>query len=165
MFAAFIIWGSITLGVEGRAFTLPEKSGCTPGELRAKDCRLRLGEYKIDLLEQTLAWNDGMWHAVNPMPVTGEGVTWENVKFERAGKRVLLQLWLWDKAVGEAQVQSLRWYVMSLGDRKLSTLADGVVRKRHAETQLSEAKPTKEQKFLYDAPEKHGLKSLNNCEF
>lgn len=129
-----------------------DKSTCRPKELERLDCRLSLGTHKVRLLRETIVRDDGVWHMVDPMPLKIEGVVWEKISLTRMGLHAVIQLYLWDKGEGEAQVQSLRWYVAALDKARLEILAEGVVRRRRA----------KEGGFIYDAYEKHGLKALKN---
>lgn len=153
------------------------KLTCGSKELQRRDCRLMQGSYELRLLEKTLAWNDGNWHTVDPLPLTGEGIEWEKITFEIRDGRPLLQMWIWDKGVGEAQVQSLHWYVADAEKRKFTILSEGIVRKRRLKEHLVRADdpppvpvtvkkgsgkiiPVVRPKYLYDAMESHSLKSL-----
>ena len=160
------------------------KSNCSARELRGLDCRLISGQYNLRLLEKTIAWSDGTWHTVDPLPLVGEGLEWEKVRFEIMGQRPILQLWLWDKGVGEAGVQSLHWYVCDVEKRKLTVLAEGIVRKRHlkvpppapepapgapppkagktAATAVLAPKGPPPRQFMYDTMEPHALSLLKN---
>ncbi len=130
-------------------------SSCKPKALLRKDCELKFKGHTVKLLKDTVAWNDGTWRAVDPMPLTQEGVKWERAKLEFINNRPILQLWLWDEGVGEAKVQSLHWYVYERSGQKLKALADGVVRKRR---RLGEEP---DSKFVYDSWKKHQLKALS----
>ncbi len=131
------------------------KHTCGAKEIERKDCVLSAGSYKLRLLAETVALNDGTWRSVDPMPLHGEGTIWHKVRFELMNGWPVLQLWIWDKPIGEAQVQSLRWFVASAENRKLSILASGVVRKRRQkESQVDKAE------FIYDGWESYGLKVL-----
>lgn len=150
------------------------KSSCTLRELRGQDCRVHSGTYKIRLLAETIARDDGTWHTVDPMPLKGEGIAWEKVMFTMEHERPILQLWLWDKGVGEAQVQALRWFVADARHGSLKMLAEGVVRRRRLnvpeEIPVDPNVPVAKDKvveknkpvYLYDDLEKHSLKTLKN---
>ena len=130
---------------------LKPKLSCTPRELTQQDCHLTSGHYDLRLLKTTLAWNDGTWHTVDPLPLAGEGVVWEKVEFAHLGGRPILQLWIWDKGVGESKVQSLHWFTADAEKRTLTVLAEGVVRKRTPR----EGKPP-----LYDQTVAHGIRVI-----
>lgn len=156
------------------------KVACNSKELKGRDCRLSSGSYSLRLLDKTIAWNDGTWHTVDPMPLSGEGVEWEKASFSLMGGKPIVQLWIWDKGVGETQVQSLHWFVADAEKRKFTVLAQGVVRKR----QLKQPLVTEEEgaggagapvakkgtfpkkppgpKYLYDAMEPHSLKVVKS---
>lgn len=146
------------------------KLSCNAKELQRRDCRLIQANYNLRLLDKTVAWNDGTWHTVEPMPLSGEGVSWEKINFEIMNGQPVLQMWLWDKGVGEAQVQSLHWFVADAERRKFTILAQGVVRKRRLKEPLTGAEANgapaaaaaKKPKYLFDAWETHGLKKLKN---
>lgn len=149
------------------------KTTCTKRELKALDCRLYTGAYNLRLLEKTVAWDDGTWHTVDPIPLVGEGVEWEKIQFEMLAQHPILQMWIWDKGVGESGVQSLHWYVADAEKRKLTVLAEGVVRKRHLKAVIDAAPaavatakgkppsppPAPPPHYLYDAMEPHSLKT------
>ena len=127
---------------------------CSSRDLKRQDCRLRLGEHNIRLLPATIARDDGVWHTVDDMPLKGEGIVWEKIRFEKVGSRSLLQFWIWDKGTGQAQVQSLHWYVADIRKDKMKLLAEGIVRRRRVKDAKGE--------FIYDAYESHGLKPEKN---
>ncbi|MGE0527641.1 MAG: hypothetical protein AB7G93_07535 [Bdellovibrionales bacterium] len=150
-----------------------DKQVCTATELKRQDCRLRSGDYEIRLLKETVTWKDGVWPTVENVPLVGPGTQWEKVRFELMKEWPILQLWIWDKGAGEAQVQSLHWFVTALEHRKLDLLAEGVVRKRRMrpldEEAVGEAADGDGEgdskappKFLFDAWETHGLKMLKD---
>jgi hypothetical protein len=141
------------------------KSACTARELRGRDCRLAAGTYKIRLLSDTIARDDGTWHVVDPMPLKGDGVAWEKITFENQHGRPVLQMWLWDPGKGEAQVQSLHWFVADARPTALKIVADGVVRRRRMKPPPEEGDAKKKPEFLYDGWEKHGLKILKDGKF
>lgn len=141
------------------------KTRCTAKELSGQDCWLRAGGYNLRLLEGTIAWNNGVRHFVDPTPLRGEGVSWERVRFELFKSRPVLQLWFWDQGEGEAKVQSLHWYVLETGSRRLDVLAEGVVRKRHRETPaqpVAEGAKPAPVRYIHDPWEAHSLKLLKN---
>lgn len=129
------------------------KLTCTARELKAQDCHLFSGNYDLRLLKTTLAWNDGTWHTVDPLPLAGEGVEWEKAEFEFLGGRPIIQIWAWDKGVGESRVQSLHWFTADAEKRTLTLLAEGVVRKRT---------PREGKTPLYDQMESHGIKVVKD---
>lgn len=140
-----------------------EKSVCTEKELARQDCRLTVGSYNIRVLPKTLAWNDGTWRSVDNMPLKGEAVMWEKIRFEMMNGWPILQLWLWEKGVGESEVQSLHWVVASAEKRKFSLLAEGVVRKRRVERSAASPEGAKPMPtFFYDAWESHHLNLLKD---
>jgi hypothetical protein len=143
-------------GAAGSA-VVKDKLNCSDKELVRMDCRLRAAGYSLRLLAKSVAWNDGTWQTVDEMPLKGEAMAWEKVHFELLGGWPILQLWLWDKGVGELQIESLHWYVADAEKRHLTILAEGPVRKRRPE-----GEPQKKPKFLYDATEPHALKKLAN---
>ena len=161
----------------------PEKLNCTAKEIARQDCRLMSGSYNIRLLAKTVAWNDGTWHTVDPMPLNGEAVAWERAHFQFMNGWPILQLWLWEKGTSETQVQSLRWYVADAEKRKFTILSEGVVRRRRTEgvepppeepvvipVKGAKKAPAPVKKvvvnrgpvYIYDAWEPHGLKILKN---
>ena len=148
------------------------KSECSRKELERQDCRLMAANFNFRILNATVAGSDGSWHSVSPMPLSGEGVTWEKVRFDMMSQRPILQFWLWDKGGGESEVQSLHWYVADAEHQTLSVLAEGVVRKRRLKPPLvqevpppaaaakpSATKPAPKPVYLYDAMEAHGVKA------
>lgn len=132
------------------------KLNCSARELARQDCHLISDAYDFRLLAKTIAWTDGTWHTVDPMPLAGEALEWERIGFRRIGGRPILQIWLWDKGVGESKVQSLHWYVAEAQPRKVAVLAESVVRKRHSEDMDGEGKKAK---YLYDGWEPHAVRS------
>jgi hypothetical protein len=143
------------------------KTHCLARELKQKDCWLKLGKYDLRLLDQTIAWNDGTWHTVDPMPFSGDGVAWEKISFARLGRHPVLQLYLWDKGVGEERVQSLHWIVAETENRQMKVLAEGIVRKRHQEAvpPAEDGKPPpKPGRILYDPWVPHSLRAVRAGE-
>jgi hypothetical protein len=147
-----------------------EKLNCTDQELVRQDCHLVAGLYDIRLLPKTVAWSDGTWHTVDPMPLAGEAVEWERAGFRMLAGRPILQVWLWEKGFSETQVQSLHWFVADAEKRRLTILQAGIVRKRRPEEmpvapasdkKASVAKDVK-KKYLYDGWEPHYVKGLPN---
>lgn len=130
------------------------KLACSPRELKTQDCHLNSGHYDLRLLKTTLAWNDGTWHTVDPLPLAGEGIEWEKVQFAILNDRPILQLWFWDKGVGETHVQSLHWFTADAEKRALTLLAEGVVRKRT---------PRAGKSALYDRAEPHGIRAIKGA--
>lgn len=142
------------------------KSFCSSKELQRKDCRLVAAPFNLRLLDSTVAHDNGTWRMVDPLPLHGEGVQWEKIRFEFLAQRPILQLWLWDAGEGAAAVQSLHWIVADFNDRKMTVLDRGVVRKRRVKkvpADEAEVKPLK-QPYIYDAWETHELKVLKNGE-
>lgn len=130
------------------------KETCTSRELQRKDCRLHSGLYNLRLLDKTVAWTDGTWRTVDPLPLVGAQIEWEKAQFHFLGGRPILQLWIWDQGTGEAQVGSLHWYIADAERRRLTILAEGVVRKRRRKSDVGE--PTR---YLLDGLVSHGLKA------
>lgn len=161
-----IVAGFISSGVLAKG----EKTVCRSKEVQARDCELRSRPYVFRLLVESISWNDSTWHKVDPIPLKGEGTSWEKVTLSMIKGRPVLQLWIWDKPVGETQVQSLNWYIVGIAKEKqeLKVLDSGVVRKRRQKTQQASAEgaptPTaapasvKAPEYLYDGWETHGLK-------
>lgn len=148
------------------AFAKRDKPTCQGKEIRIRDCELRAGPYTLRLLADSISWNDSTWRKVDPIPLRGEGTSWEKINVQLNNGILVLQLWIWDKPVGENQVQSLNWYVTSIDQQKFSVLASGTVRKRRQKSQApgaegEEVKP-KAPEFLYDGWETHGLKFLKD---
>lgn len=135
------------------ALAAPMKSVCPARDLARRDCRLKVANYNIRLLPETIAWNDGTWRTVDDMPLKGDGLTWEKATFEFINGWPILQLWIWDSGTGETSVQSLRWYVADAEKRHLTILAEGVVRRR---------RKSPEGKFINDPMEPHALKPLKS---
>ena len=131
------------------SFAGPNKSVCSARELKRQDCRLNVGAHTVRLLLASIAREDGVWHTVDEMPLKGE---WEKMRFEIVSGRPILQLWIWDAGSGESPVQALHWYVTEIGKEKMKILAEGVVRRRR----VKDGKPGT---YIYDAWEKHDLKS------
>lgn len=151
-----------------------DKLDCTAKELAIQDCHLKASNYDIRILPKTVAWHDGTWHTVDPMPLGGEAIEWERIGFRFLGKRPILQLWLWDKGAGETQVQSLHWYTTDAEKRKLTLLSEGVVRKRRREAvaevapdpnavkKFEKATNPPPPKYIYDGWEPHYVRALPN---
>ncbi len=149
---------------------IKEKLNCTDKELARQDCHLVAGAYDIRLLPKTVAWSDGTWHTVDPMPLAGEAVEWERAGFRILAGRPILQIWLWEKGFSETQVQSLRWFVTDAEKRKLTILQEGIVRRRRPEempapSELAAGKKANltkvaKRKYLYDGWEPHYVKGL-----
>lgn len=137
-----------------------EKIACTAREIQLQDCRLNAGTYKLRLLSETIARDDGTWHGVDDMPLKGEGTAWEKIQFQLFNGRPILQMWIWDKPAGEANVQQLHWYVGDVRNRsELQLLASGIVRRRRAKSvEVVEGKPTPKPVYTLDAMEPHNLK-------
>ena len=93
----------------------------------------------------------------------GAGIDWERVRFEIFKDWPILQLWIWDKGEGEAQVQALRWFVFDATKGDLHKLAEGVVRRRRQKPVPPEGIPVdkapKKPKYILDGMEKHALKA------
>jgi hypothetical protein len=137
------------------------KSLCTAKDLARRDCRLSSAGTNVRLLPESLAWYDGTWHTVEPMPLKGQQSDWEKIEFQFLGGRPILQLWLWDKGTEVTGVQSLHWLTGELQKRKFKILAEGVVRKRRPKAKDALAAETKTQ-YLYDAFIEHSLKTSKN---
>ena len=150
---SYLVWSLIALlssPAWGAVNPFATKLVCTPRELAVQDCHLRSRPYDLRLLKTTLAWHDGTWHTVDPLPLAGEGVEWQKAEFAILAGRPILQLWIWDKGVGESRVQSLHWFTADAEKRTLTLLAEGIVRKR---TPRGE-----KEKPLYDREDPHGLR-------
>lgn len=169
----FIALWNVVL-IAALAWSAPTKLKCTHRELKAKDCHLQSPPFQVNLLEATVSWNDGTWRTVEGMPLKGEGVEWELVGFELHDGWPILQMRIWDRGVGESNVQSLHWFVLDLSDRHLKTLAEGVVRKRHTPPPAGEdaavnadvkTKKTNLPKTLLERPEDAGMKWLGKDRF
>ncbi len=140
------------------------KTTCTPREIQRQDCRLASGDFKLELLNGSLSRDDGKWHAVDAMPLSGEGTSWEKVRFDVFKGWPILQLWIWDKAAGEASVQQLQWFVADIRNKNdMKVLASGVVRRRRMkQVDEPEGKPASKPVYTLDAMEKHSLKLLKD---
>lgn len=136
------------------------KDTCAKREIERRDCRLNAGTYNLRLTSETIARDDGTWHTVDPMPLKGEGVTWEKGVFEIHHGWPILQLWIWDTGSGEAKVQQLHWYVADAQKGELKILKEGIVRRRRMKPADPEDEAAKKAKpeFIYDKWEKHSLK-------
>lgn len=138
-----------------------DKPTCTKREIERQDCRLKVGNYSVRLLAETIARDDGTWRTVDQMPLKGEGVSWEKVRMDIFKGWPVLQLWIWDKGEGEAQVQNLRWFVTDIRKGDLKILNEGVVRRRRQKPIGPEGEPVskepKKPKYIVDGWEKHGL--------
>lgn len=134
------------------------KTTCTTKELARRDCVLRARDYTLRLLEKTIAWTDGTWHTVDPLPLIGDGVVWEKITFGFLNEHPIVQLWMWDKGPEKQTlpVQSLHWFVADAEKRKFTVLASSVVRRRHRK----ETDPKAPPQYLYDAMEPHGLTAV-----
>jgi hypothetical protein len=143
---------------------LSEKTACTAREIQLQDCRLSSGTYKLRLLADTIARDDGTWHGVDSMPLKGEGTSWEKIHFKLFNGWPILQMWIWDKPAGEANVQQLHWYVGDVRNQtELQVLATGVVRRRRAKNvEVVEGKPAPKPVYTLDAMEPHSLKLRND---
>ena len=140
-----------------QSFAAKDKPSCNARELSGQDCRLVVGSYKIRLLADTIARDDGTWHLVDAMPLKGEGIVWEKVTFEIKHATPVLQFWLWDQGQGETKVQALHWYVADARKGALKILEEGIVRRRRLKpNEDPNAKPT----FIHDGWEPHALKIL-----
>jgi hypothetical protein len=140
-----------------------DKTSCLSRELQRKDCRVKTGTYNVRLLSETIARDDGTWHTVDAMPLIGDHIAWEKIRFDIFKGWPILQLWIWDKAVGEAGVQDLRWFVADLHKGDMKILAKGVVRRRRLKNlEVQEGKPAPPPSYNLDAFEKHGLKLLKD---
>jgi hypothetical protein len=137
-----------------------DKTVCTRREIQLQDCRLNSGTYKLRLLSETIARDDGTWHGVDNMPLKGEGTSWEKIQFKLFNGWPILQMWIWDKPAGEANVQQLHWYVGDVRNQtELQVLATGVVRRRRAKNvEVAEGKPAPKPVYTLDAMEPHNLK-------
>lgn len=135
----------------------PAKTSCTRKELARRDCVLRGRDYTLRLLEKTIAWNDGTWHTVDPLPLVGDGVVWEKVTFDFLNGHPIVQMWMWDTGVEKQAlpVQSLHWFVADAEKRAFTVLASSIVRKRHRK----ETDPKAPPQYLYDAMEPHALRA------
>jgi hypothetical protein len=138
------------------------KMTCSHQEITRQDCTLKAGDDKLRLLPETVVWNNGIWHAVDTMPLRGEGTQWEKMRFDSFRGWPVLQLWIWGKISGEARIQSLNWYVMDWSGQKARILASGVVRKRRLKPAGAghDQAPTVPvpSAYIYDDWEVHGLK-------
>lgn len=137
------------------------KMTCTKRELERQDCRLQFGAHSVRLLSETIARDDGVERKVDQMPLKGEGIAWEKMRLDNFQGWPILQMWIWDKGEGEAQVQNLRWYVTDLTKGDLKILNEGVVCRRRQKPIGPEGEPVAKDKpkpkYIVDAWEKHGL--------
>ncbi|MGE4131940.1 MAG: hypothetical protein AB7F86_09895 [Bdellovibrionales bacterium] len=144
-----------------------KKEVCTKRELKAQDCRLYVGPYNLRLLNATIAWFDGTWRTVDDMPLKGEGLDWEKVRFEFLNGWPILQLYIWDQGEGEAKVQNLHWFVIDAEKQKVTLLSKGIVRQRRVKRKDftlgedgGEEKPAEgPPRYIYDKWEEHSLKA------
>jgi len=151
------MWAFLLSALTAAATSGENSVVCRPRELARQDCRLQIAPYNIRLLAETVAWHDGTWYTVDPIPL--KNASWEKIQFSRLGGRPVLQFWLWD--AGTDGVQALHWYVADAEKRKFQVLAEGIVRRRRARHKPDE-KPTDKITFIYDAIEKHSLKAGAN---
>lgn len=128
------------------ASLLKDKGECTSRELKAQDCRLKVGSVKVRLSATTVARDNGTSRSVDDMPLKGEGVVWQKANLKMFGDWPVLQIWLWDSGQGTPKVQSLHWYVADAHEIPLKILAEGVVRKKRDN--------------IFDREEPHSLKAL-----
>lgn len=136
------------------------KAVCSAREIQRQDCRLTLGSYKLQLLPDTVSRFDGTWHGVGDMPLKGVGTSWEKMQFDLFRGWPVLQMWVWDKPAGEADVQQLHWFVADVSNKnEMQLLATGVVRRRRAKkVEVAEGKPAPKPSYSLDAMEPHSLK-------
>lgn len=156
--STFIFLAAISTAVAASSAGKNSRRGCLARDLARQDCELKDGGYTVRLLAETVTWNDGTWHTVEPLPLKDNQIAWEKMNFEILAGRPILQLWIWDKGDPQNQVQSLNWLTVDLSNRKFVLLAKGVVRKRRPK---ADSKP---QSYLYDGVLTHALKAQKSGE-
>lgn len=143
---------------------LAEKGKCTKRELSLKDCELRVGKTKLNLFQGKWRFEDGLWLAVNDLPVNGETVQWDKVTLNQYDDRRILQLWLWSRSEGEAEVQALNWYVIEIGQYESPARVHEVVQRRRLGARVTDSTrtpATKQSIYIYDPRDKT---DLNNAK-
>lgn len=141
---------------------LAEKGQCTKRELSLQDCELRIGKTKLNLFQGRWRFDDGLWLSVNDMPVAGELVQWDKISFEQHNNRRILQMWVWSKPTGEAEVQNLNWFVMELGEFESPKRVHEVVQRRRLGARVTDStrKPATQQAiYIYDPRDKTALQT------
>lgn len=94
------------------------------------------------------------------MPLTADGVKWDQVSLLQLGKRLFLEIYFWDLPKGTAAIQKKLWYLIEIREKELHSVTNGEVQKRRP-ARLEEKKngqgADKSEKYIYDPEEKHGL--------
>lgn len=132
-------------------------SECNQTELSLKDCALSDGNYKIHFFGSKLILNDGTWRAIAKIPLEGKMINWKSIKVKNIKKRKLIEMYLWSDPIGEAQVQSLHWFILQLRGVQYTIIVDKVVQKK---TILN--KEGKVTKRVSDKMVRHGLQADKN---
>ena len=130
-----------------------KKTKCSLTELGLKNCPLSTHGYRFHFLDDKILIHDGVWRAIEKLPLTGKETEWQNIRIRKIGKRVFLEFLIWTEPYGEAQVQNLNWYVSQLMESKLTVLAEKVVQRRNKNFNIGEPS------YFFDNMIPHALKS------
>lgn len=138
-----------------------DKNKCNKRELSLRDCELVVGKTKLNLLKERWRFEDGLWLAVNDLPVKGDTIQWDQIRLDQYAERRILQLWLWSRSEGEAEVQTLNWYVIELGEQESPVRVHEVVQRRRLGARVTDSTripATKAAIYIYDPRDKTNLK-------
>lgn len=135
---------------------------CSAEKLEQKNCVLRAANYTIELADKKILLNDGTWRAVEEMPLyEAKSVQWDLARLRILQGRLLIELKMWDEPSGEAEIQSLHWFVLQADKgAKLERLLHQVISKRR-KTSSGQGEAVKKV-VLQDKVEPHGLKPIKD---
>jgi hypothetical protein len=148
-------------------FAKKYKPTCKKSELETKNCYIKFKSYSLQLTQKKITVHDGVWRSIFDFPIISEKSNWHKVVFQKKGGKHFLNLYIWDAPVGETQVQSLKWLLISFKTVKSKLMVNKVVWKRYVKN-LSELKGSspevanndknKKIKYGYESRKKHGYR-------
>ena len=103
---------------------------CSSRELTEKSCLLKAWDYTIKLTKEKIILNNKVWRSLEKIPFTGDRTTWDSVLVTSLGSRRFLSIKVWDKPVGEADIQSLYWVLYELENGKVLLKVQQELQKR-----------------------------------
>lgn len=110
----------------------PSGSVCAARALALKDCSLASGALRLQVSGEKVRVTDGIWKNVYPIPTTGEGSMWEDLRLTQVGSDTFLELRVWGSPEGDLQLQKLHWHVFKIVGSKLEAKLSRVISQRRS---------------------------------
>ena len=126
---------------------------CNSEELKQRNCLLKVDKAHYQFLKDNLSIDDGVWKGVVTVPLEMEGTEWESLRLIDTAGRRFYELKIWTPPEEGVKLQSLHWLIVELKGTESTQMLDEVIQKRRPVGE-------KDQGWLKDTLEKHGLKTV-----